>query len=127
MQKRNRKKQTTTVDERLRKFAEDERAAASRAPPGFERERLIRKADKAKGLSIQMPSSMLRREQTARRCLEREMHNFPITTKNEAAAASRLPSRIGENKAPPAATIKRPPRTLGLGQPVGNRINGPLD
>jgi len=50
MQKRNRKKQTTTVDERLRKFAEDERAAASRAPPGFERERLIRKADKAKAL-----------------------------------------------------------------------------
>jgi len=51
MQKRNRKKQSTTLDERLRKFAEDARAAASRAPPGFERERLIRKAEKAKALS----------------------------------------------------------------------------
>lgn len=50
MQKRNRKKQTTTLEERLRKFAEDARAAASRAPPGFERERLIRQADKAKAL-----------------------------------------------------------------------------
>jgi hypothetical protein len=50
MQKRNRKKQTTTLEERLRKFAEDARAAARRAPPGFERERLIRKAEKAKAL-----------------------------------------------------------------------------
>ena len=50
MVKHNRKAQTTTLEERLCKFAEDARAKASRAPPGFERERLIRAAEKAKAL-----------------------------------------------------------------------------
>jgi hypothetical protein len=52
------------------------------------------------------------------------MHNFSVGTNHEGAAASRLPSRIGENQAPSAATIKWRPRTLRLGKTVGNHING---
>jgi hypothetical protein len=50
MVKRSRKPRTATLEDRLHRFAQDARAKASRAPPGFERERLIRAAEKAKAL-----------------------------------------------------------------------------
>lgn len=48
--KRNRNKQSTTLEHRLRKFAEDARLEASRAPAGRERDALIRKAQKAEAI-----------------------------------------------------------------------------
>jgi hypothetical protein len=51
MLKRNRNRQTTTLEDRLIKFAEDARAAANRASPGRERDALIKKAEKAEAIS----------------------------------------------------------------------------
>ena len=51
MLKRNRNRQTTTLEDRLIKFAEDARAAANRASPGRERDALIKKAEKAEAMS----------------------------------------------------------------------------
>lgn len=50
MVKRNRKAPTTTLEDRLLKFADEARAAASVTPPGLERDQLIRKAEKAEAL-----------------------------------------------------------------------------
>jgi hypothetical protein len=44
---RNRNRPTTSLQERLRKFAEEARAAASRAKPGREQDVLLQKARKA--------------------------------------------------------------------------------
>jgi hypothetical protein len=51
MLKRNRNMQTTTLEDRLIKFAEDARAAANQASPGRERDALIKKAEKAEAMS----------------------------------------------------------------------------
>ena len=44
---RNRNRPTTSLEERLLKFAEEAREAASRAKPGREQEALLQKARKA--------------------------------------------------------------------------------
>jgi hypothetical protein len=51
MLKRNRKRQTTTLEDRLLKFAEDARAAANRESSSSERDTLIKKAEKAEAMS----------------------------------------------------------------------------
>ena len=51
MAKRNRKAPTTTLEHRLRKFAQHARAAANRAQPRRVRDRLIKKTEKAETLA----------------------------------------------------------------------------
>lgn len=51
MLKRNRNRQTATLEDRLIKFAEEARSAANRASPGRERDALIKKAEKAEAMS----------------------------------------------------------------------------
>lgn len=48
---RNRKRPTSSLEERLLKFAEDARAAAELITPGPERDLLLRKAVKAEALA----------------------------------------------------------------------------
>ena len=47
MMTRNRTRPSTSLEERLRKFVEEARAAAGRAKPGKEQEALLQKARKA--------------------------------------------------------------------------------
>jgi hypothetical protein len=47
MQRRRRFKQTTSLKERLVSFAKEVRNKASRLPPGFERDTLLKKASQA--------------------------------------------------------------------------------
>ena len=79
MDKCNRKAPKTSLEDRLFKFADEVRAAAGVTPPGLERDRLIRKAEKAEGsrrrrsgaVALVSRGQALRWERKAARGIER--------------------------------------------------------
>lgn len=50
MQRRNRAKQTTSLEDRLAAFAKDVREQALQLPPGPERDALLKKAEQAEAV-----------------------------------------------------------------------------
>lgn len=50
MQRRNRAKQTTSLEDRLAVFAKDVREQARQLPPGPERDALLKKAEQAESV-----------------------------------------------------------------------------